>query len=269
MTEKKLTILNVLDNTINNFWRFCKEWKVWGVYALAMFLLSAVCLNWSHSCKDPLAISWWCPQSSNIHFIYARIVFYYICSFFLVFAFVYDIYNAAFGTKKSDFKAIFCYDKQKLKIMGLLFVLCLTFFSALIVCFWLIFREPNPDWRIEFGYFLIVFTLASVVVLLLRTSASFGEILAEGKFPNFKKLFNLTHGKFYVILITFCVMTYAVNLLQMKIKGLLDMLSEDYSYFCVVLTGEFAGAIIQLAILAVYVAYFLTLSQISKALEKK
>lgn len=269
MTEKKFTILNVLDGTISNFWQFCRAWKVWSIYSLAFFLMSVICANWSHTCKDSLSISWWCPQSSNVYFIYARVIFYYIGILFLIFSFAYDICKEVLNGNKSGFKALFLLNKTKLKSMGLLFALCLAFFTALGICVWQIFRAANPNWLIEFGYFLIVFVLATFVVLLLRTSASFGFILTEAKWPDFKKLFNLTCGKFYVVLITFCVMTYAVNLLQMKLRGLLDYWNMEMINYPVVLTSEFLGSIIQIATLGIYVAYFLALSQVLKSNEQK
>ena len=145
--------------------------------------------------------------------------------------------------------------------MGFSITLCGIFFALLAVACWLIFKKANPNWLIEFGYFLIVFFSATIAVLILRTSGAFGLYLRNGIMPDFKLLFKLTHGKFYVILITFCVLTYIVNLLQMRIMGALELWNIQQTNFLVVLVSEFLSSITKFAVLAVYVAYFSALSE--------
>ena len=254
--ERRFTILNIFDLTINNFWAFCKAWKVWLSYSFALAFFSMVLGNWSHSCKDTLSISWWCVSAGSVYTAYARIICYFAVSLFLVFAFCYDI-----NKPKAGFKAIFSIEKKKLRFMGFSACVCAIFFAALGIDFWLIFRKANPDWLVEFGFFLIVFFLATLAVLILRTSASFGLFLQKDKIPDFKKLFELTHGKFYVVLITFCVLTYAVNLLQMRAMGLLESWNILKNYFYVAIISEFLSSALKFAVLSVYVAYFLSMSQ--------
>lgn len=267
--ERRFTILNVLDCSIDNAWLFIKKWRVWLTYVSAFFFLNAVCGNWSHTCKDSLSISWWCPSSSNFYLAYARMIFYYLAELFLIFSFAFDIYNEAFGSVKSGFGALFKIKKDKLKFVGFAGLLCLVFFGSLFVCVWLIFRKANPNWLIEFGYFLIVFSLATFVVLILRTSASVVLFLENGKIPDFKHIFKLTHGRFYVVLLTFCATTYIISLLQMKSKGLLELWNIQHNYFHIALISEFIGCLIQTFVLMVYVAYFVAEAQCVKSNQQK
>lgn len=266
--EKKFTIFNVSEFFFSNYGKFLKTWKVWLSYAFALFLLSVICANWSHSCKDNISPFWWCASLSNVYIIYARVIFYFVISLFISFSFIYDIYNAAFNNKKSGFAAIFEITKAKLKFIGFSFGLVLLFFALLGICFWLIFRKADPNWLVEFGFFSIVFVAATIAVLILRTSASFGVFLIRGKMPDFKYLFQKTHGKFYVVLITFCVLTYAANLLLLKIFGSLDALNMEKNLFILVLGSEFLSSVFKFLVLAAYGAYFLAMGQILISVEE-
>lgn len=253
--KKKFTILNVFDLTIYYFLKFCKTWKVWSLYILVLTFLSALSGSWSHTCKDELFMSWWCGSIGSIYSAYTRMVIYFLAVFFLSFAFCYDIYkgNAMFGS-------LFSITKKKLRFMGFAVGLCAIFFSSLAIAVWLIFRKANPDWFVEFGFFLIVFTLSTLAVLILRTSASLGVFLQTDKMPDFKQLFNLTHAKFYVVLITFCVVTYAVNILQMNVMRSLELWNMQKVSFYVAIMSEFLSSAFKFLVLAVYTAYFLALA---------
>lgn len=258
---KKFTILNVSDAFLNNCWSFLKAWKVWLSYAFALFLLSTAFANWSHSCKDNLAPFWWCINPDNTYVAFARFVSYFMVVFFLSFSFIYDLYYETLDGGKSGFFALFKITKQKLRFIGFSFGLCLLFFALLGVCLWLIFRAPNPNWLIEFFWFCLVFTCATVAVLILRTSASFGMFLMNGKAPDFKDIFQKTHSRFYVVLITFCLLTYAVNIWLMKTLSWLDVLNMEKSSFFLVLGSEFFSSVAKFLAIASYGAYFLALAQ--------
>ena len=129
-----------------------------------------------------------------------------------------------------------------------------------IAC-WIVFRKANPNWLVEFALFLAAFSLSVLAILILRTSAALGLFLKKGKFPCFKNLFNLTHGKFYVVLITFCLITYVVNMLQMRILGFLEILNIDHPGFITAVSSEILGSIIKFMALAAYVAYFSALAE--------
>lgn len=259
---KRFTILNVLDTTINNLWAFCKAWKVVVPYVLVMAFISAVSGNWSHTCKDSLSISWWCPSVSNAYTAYAMIAFYYISIFVLCCAFIYDIYNEAFGTEKSGFESIIYFKKPKLRFMLFFSALSIVFFANLAICIWLVFRKADPNWLVELRFFLIAFFLATVDVLILRTSASIGMFLQNNKIPDFMRIFRLTHGKFYVVLITFCALNYFVSLLQMEVMGFLELLNIKKTYFYVAVSTEVFSCLTKFGIFAVYIAYFVALAQI-------
>ena len=79
--------------------------------------------------------------------------------------------------------------------------------------------------------------------------------------PDFVKLFKLTSGKFYVVLITFCLLTYAVNLLLMHLMGLLEIWNIKKTYFVVALTSEFLSSLLKFFVLSGYAAYFLALTE--------
>ena len=253
---KRFTILSVLDTTISDCWRFLKNWRVWLSYATVLALLGILSGNWSHTCKDSLSISWWCASASSAFGAYARMGVYFLCSIVLCFAFCYDIYQ-----QKAGFSAILKFGREKLKFMGFAFGLCALFFSSLAICIWLIFRKANPNWLVEFGFFLVVFAFGTLAVLILRTSASLGVFLQSGKMPDFVKLFKLTSGKFYVVLITFCLLTYAVNLLLMHLMGMLELWNIKKTYFAVALVSEFLSSLLKFFVLGGYAAYFLALKE--------
>lgn len=265
--EKKFTILNVIDTFFSNFWKLFKCWKVWLIYAVILFVLGIICGNWSHSCKSDLYASWWCPSASNVYVAYIKTTAYFLATLFLCFSYAYDLYNNAFAKVNFCIKTIFEFSKSKLKFMGFSFGLCFIFFALLAVCVWLIFKKANPDWLIEFGYFLIVFVFATFSILILRTSASLGVFLIHGKMPNFKLLFTNTSGKFYVVLITFCVLTYFVNIILLKSLGFFDILNTEKNIFILALTSEFLSSIFKFMALTAYTAYFLTMAQILEPMQ--
>ncbi len=256
LKERKFTILNVFDTTIGYLWKFCLAWKVWVIYTLVLTAVGALSGNWTHTCKDALYDSWWCVNVSSVFSGYVRIIIYFIAAFFLVFAFCFDIYHG-----NAKFLSLFSVTDKKLKFMGFAIGLCSAFFAFLAIGAWLVFRKANPDWLVEFGFFLIVFTFSTLAVLILRTSASLGLFLQNGKIPNFKQLFNLTHGKFYVVLLTFCIITYAVNILQMNIMRSLEVLNMQKPVFYVAILSEFFSSLAKFFVLAVYTAYFLALAK--------
>lgn len=260
--EKNFTILNVFDAFFNNCRCFLKEWKIWFSYAVALFILSFVCFNWSHSCKDDIAPFWWCASFSNIYLAYGRAFLYFAGIFFFAFSFVYDVYQPALNGAKSNFFTIVKVTKAKLKFIGFSFGICALFFILLALCFWIIFRKANPNWMIEFGWFCFVFAFAAFAVLILRTSASLGMFLMNGKVPDFKAIFRKTSGKFYVVLVTYCLLVYVVNLLLMKFLGVLDALNFKYSFFALVLISEFLSSILKFFAIGTYGAYFLALAQV-------
>lgn len=260
---KKFTIINVFDKTFSVVWQLCKNWKVWSSYIIVLALLSIISGNWTHTCKDALSISWWCANDVNVYVTYARVLLYFILAFMLIFAFPYDVLNS----KGRGFKAIVSFSKEKIKCMGFTFGMCALFFALLGVCVWLIFKKANPNWLIEFGYFLIVFAFATVAVLILRTSAVLGVFLRDGKTPDFGELFKATQGKFYVVLLTFCGITYVVNLLQMNVIGYLEVLNIEKNSFVVALGSEFASSVLKIAVLMIYTAYFSAQAEILKPRE--
>lgn len=136
----------------------------------------------------------------------------------------------------------------------LLFVFC---FIGSISLGWLILKKPaNPDWRIEFLFFLVLFATAMFPLIAMRFSAVVAYFLQDNHFPSWKMLYEQTKERSYIGVILFLFILLLSVSLFMHTQVYLMHLTLDFRVFVVALFAEYCGYLVKLFCAAAFVVFF-------------
>jgi len=254
--NKNFSFFKVAGRTAHWFYKSLDAWKITFTYGGILTMFSVLFSRYEYSCHGSQQQSW-CydlPQTFNGQILFYA-VFCLLITYF-VFSFLGDVYGQVF--KNTVFKPldIIKPNKDKLKRMCFLFGF-FVLFVGLFVAAWLIVLKPaNPDWRIEFLYFVAAFACAFTPLILLRISAFIGYYLQDLHLPSFDKMFKQTAGHSYVGVVGFMLCLLLACVINLRMMGEFNHLSSEYNMFVVALGLEFIDYVVKLAMLTCFICFF-------------
>ena len=148
----------------------------------------------------------------------------------LILAFVVDFYAEAFDKEHFVWRRLWLRDAEKwrseLFLLGYVAAYILPFGLAVK----LLTQSANPDWRVEFVYFCIVFSVFVLILMLIRLFGAVSRYLQTKK-SAWREVFKQTSGKAYVAVVLFLALLAIVLLSNMRLNIWLDLLPMISKWF--------------------------------------
>lgn len=232
-----------------------KQWRIFLVYAFCITFLSAVFGRWTYACQQDTAAAWCYTPSQNIYMSIIWIVIFYLLLFYLIGSFVYDIGNGIAVNSVFKWKNVWKADRRKAKIVLAVCSIIVSFVASIAMAVYIIRRPANPDFRIEFIFFLITFAFILVPMFMIRCSACFAYYLNTGSFA-VAKVYDETGGKSYISVAMFLLLMIFTLVLNMRSITYLRGLMLEYNNFGTALLTDFLGNLLVLICIAVFLVLF-------------
>lgn len=259
MTENKkfslAAIAAFLRQSTDLTLKFLKRWQIIFVYAVVLTLISAVTGNWGYTCNSDKG-EWWC-FTWNIDSTAAAVVWMAAClileTYFLLSA-SYDIYETALAGKKFSLREVFIPEKNKLLYSGLVVVCLISLFLPIFLAFNILRKPANPDYRVEFLYFLATFIFCWIPFIVMRMAIGISSFLEELRIPSFRKVFEITNGGIGGILCSYLLLFLIINMLQVKISVYLRIINLKWNYLISAVGTEIISNILEIVYVMLAVA---------------
>lgn len=251
MRKNKYTFFGVFKTWTQLLGQTALQWRVFGVYAAIMTIVDALFGHWSYSCRGD-EIGFWCVTlPDNRYMVIAAMCVFYLLFTYLICAFTTDLHNSLF--KNSVFKSrdVFIVSKQKLNTTLVLAGWFLIATISLVVAYYLIQRPANPDFQVEFGYFLIVFVLLLLPLMMIRCATCFAYYLNTGNFE-LRKVYDHTSGRSYISVMLFLLLAIMLLVINIHAFGFFSRISREYNSFTTALTTDFADNLLKLLSVTVF-----------------
>jgi len=171
--------------------------------------------------------------------------------------YIVDFYRSVFKNGVFKCNTIISFDKNKLKSIMFLIAYVLVFVISMYFAKVILLKPANPDWKIEFIYFVILFLLCVLPVFAMRFSAIVAFYLHEQKIPSFKFLYDMTVGHSFVCVVGFLGVILFLAIFNMQVYGYENvfLLNFQDSKSAVILI-TFFDAFIKLFSLNVLICFF-------------
>ena len=244
----KLILPKIIWKTLTLIGEVFAQWKTFLWYALILTSITGILGQWTFSCQINQA-SWWC-YASNIKGIYIIYVLVLLLQIFLWFSFCCDISTQSKYQQQFDFLSFLKLNKEKLTKIGVILGSCLTFIAGPAICFTIVQKKANPDWRIEFMWFILAFASCWLPFLVLRFSAAISYLLDNGKIPSLKYVWQQTKDKNFSIIVPFCLLLLISNLLIIKVAMSIKSLLVEQNDVATSFICEFINNLVILFIAA-------------------
>lgn len=253
--ENKYTFFSVIGTWINLLPQVIKQWGAILTYGVAVTALSAAFGRWSFSCREGNTGPWCYVPSNNFAVIVAFLLTFFILMCLIVAFFVHDFQQNV--NQNSVFKLQDACRISKPKMKSALFVLGVIagFIVPVLIAMAIINKPANPDYRIEFCYFTVMFIMFLVPLLQIRLSAGIAYFLNKGYIPA-RKIFDITVGRSFIPLLLFLLLVILMLSVHMRSLGYFNYLTFRYEGFAVVLLTDFADNVLKLACLALFLLFF-------------
>ena len=215
------------------------------------------------SCQLGREGGWWCYLEKNnsemplYSFILCKLLLLFVCCSFFV-----DFYNTAFNKKTFSWKNPVLFNSERLKKIGLLFGTLLVWVAPIALAFAIFLKKANPDWRIEFIYFVIMFICCWIPFIVIRLSAVISYFLSDGKFPSLKVLWQKTEDRNFSIIFSYVLIFVILNFLSLQISFISRLLMLKYFYFSTALITEFFSNLFILFAEIVFMMLFRSMHEI-------
>lgn len=219
----KLTFYKILLNTVSLLKKIPENYMVIVCYATILTLLSFAS-GLLPSCQLGREGGWWCyMENSNgtfplYLFVLNKFLFFVICCLFFI-----DFYNSAFNGKVFRFKEFADFNKPRLKVLLFLILSFVLLLGSVAAVFAIMLKQANPDWRIEFIYFVAAFICCWIPFILLRISSAI-SYLASGECPPLRLIWQKTSDRNFHIIFSFIVIFIVINFVSLYINAILKFI---------------------------------------------
>jgi hypothetical protein len=221
LNVNKYSIIGVIVRMFHLGGKVFDCWRPTVVYAALLMLLT---------CVFSLGLQLYYSDDIKYGFVQYTLpaivvgVIYSVLYAHLFLAFMVDFYDEAFNNQKFEWRQLWQRGRQKWRAELLL----LAYFAAYAIPFALaaklLIQPANPNWRIEFVYFTIIFAVFILILLLIRLSAGVSRGLATHTYPKWSLVLKQTSGSAYVGIVLFLII-FALELLSsVRLKSWLDVL---------------------------------------------
>lgn len=249
------SFLRVLGKWFDLLAETVKQWPIFLVYALYITLISAVFGRWTYACQQGMAADWCYVPSGNAYISVTWITAFYLLMFYLIGSFIFDIHDCMFKNSVFKWHNVWKTGKQKAKNILVICAIIISFIVSISMAVYIIRRPANPDFRIEFIFFLIAFMFLLVPMFMIRCSACFAYYMNTGSFSA-AKVYDETSGKSYISVALFLLLMITVLALNMRSISSLGGLMRSYNNFGTALFTDFIGNLLVLISIAVFLMLF-------------
>lgn len=255
MENNRYTFFSIIGTWINLLPQIIKQWGAILTYGVAITALSAAFGRWSFSCQEENIGPWCYVPSSNFALTVAFLLIFFILMCLIVAFFVYDFQQNV--NLNGVFKLKDAYRFSKPKIKSALFVLGIIvgFIVPVVIAMAIINKPANPDYRIEFCYFTIMFLMFLIPLVQIRLSAGIAYFLNKGYVP-LRKIFKITVGRSFIPLLLFLLLTILMLSIHMRSLGYFNYLTYHYKGFAMVMLTDFADNVLKLVCLTLFLLFF-------------
>lgn len=258
----KLTFPKIIYKTAVLLKNISGNLKIPAFYAAVLCVL-AFLTGFPMSCQLGREGIWWCYLEKNnsemplYAFILCKLLLLFVCCSFFV-----DFYNTAFNKKTFSWKNSILLNSERLKKIGLLFGTLFVLVAPIALAFAIFLKKANPDWRIEFIYFVIMFICCWIPFIVIRLSAGISYFLSDGKFPSLKVLWQKTEDRNFSIIFSYVLIFVILNFLSLQISFISRLLMLKYFYFSTALITEFFSNLFILFAEIVFMMLFRSMHEI-------
>ena len=249
------SFLRVLGKWFDLLAETVKKWQIFLIYALCITFLSAVFSRWTYACQQGAAAAWCYVPSANVYLSVVWIAVFYLLMFYLIGSFVFDIHNCSFKNSVFKWQNVWKIGKHKAKNILVICAIIISFIISISLAIYIIRRPANPDFRIEFIFFLIAFMFLLVPMFMIRCSACFAYYMNTGSFSA-AKVYDETSGKSYISVVMFLLLMIIVLALNMRSISSLGNLMHNYNNLGTALFTDFIGNLLMLVSIAVFLMLF-------------
>ena len=182
-------------------------------------------------------------------------VLVHLLTLFILCIFMRNWYQIVLQNKPITFQRLFIPQKADFKILGLIVCYFLTLAVAGFSVYLLYIRVPNPDWRIELGYFAVVSLGFLVPFLALKFVSYFAFAADNASLPSPMVLWHKTAGNTFLILSSVIVLMMIGLFLSQALLGSFMAGGDGISKFYVMLGSEYLSDMAVIFIAACFMNY--------------
>ena len=245
-SANKYTLLRTFGRFFSLVYKSLDAWRVALVYGSIITFIYYVMAAGQFVCKKT-------DVSCYLHFqTFIMIILSLVCL-----CYVFDFYQNTFKNSVFKYSSIVEFSKNKLKSIGFFIFYILCFAVSAFVARYIILKPANPDWRIEFIYFVVLFIFCMLPVLLMRFSAIVAFYFNEQKLPSIKYLYAKTTGHSFIGIVGFLLTILIMAVFNMQAYAYEAHFTMKYpSSVTVEVLSTFFEIIVKLFTLNVIMCFF-------------
>ena len=256
MAEEKLSLFRILNKMTYLVKAMFLQIKLFAFYAFASVLVSLLLGQWRQSCMID-GENWWCDiKPANIWVLFSMFLANTILQLVIYCSFGADIFAAVVKKQAFSFKTVFLPTKNKFLKMLVLFSEFLLFVVPIVGVMTIMLKRPNPDWMIEFCWFLLAFICCWLPFLALRMSSVVSYYLDDVKKIDFAMIWQKTEGRGFSIIFSFCIIFVIASIIQLQFMGASVKMLREYNFFVTAFWVEFFKVYIQMLFLGSLIMMF-------------
>ncbi|MBR1601187.1 MAG: hypothetical protein IJ677_06360 [Alphaproteobacteria bacterium] len=215
--KNKYTLLLTFGRFISLIYKSLDAWKIMIVYGAIITLLYYILSSGQLLCNK-----------NNLQ-CYLRFQLFTVAFMaFVCMCYIVDFYQNIFKNGVFKYSSIVMFDKIKIKSVLFLTAYVLSFVVSAFVAKYIVFKPANPDWRIEFIYFVLLFIFCMLPILAMRFSVIVAFYFNEQKLPPIRYLYQKTSGRSYIGIIGFLLTILIMAVFNMQTYGYVMHFTEKY-----------------------------------------
>ncbi|MBQ8481810.1 MAG: hypothetical protein IJ532_04700 [Alphaproteobacteria bacterium] len=207
-STNRYTLLRTFGRFVSLIYKSLDAWKITLIYGSVLTFIYYVMASGQFICN----------RTNALCFLRFQVIVVIVLSLICL-CYVFDFYQNAFKNTVFKYSSIIKFDKNKLKSIGFFILYILCFALSAYIARYIIIKPANPDWRIEFVYFFILFIFCMLPVFLMRFSAVVAFYFNEQKLPTIKYLYEKTAGHSYIGIVGFLLTILIMAVFNMQAYG--------------------------------------------------
>lgn len=253
--RRHYTFLSVFGSWGQLLVQMTKQWRIFMVYAMIITLMSAVFGRWSYACQFPDLTPWCVTPPGSLYALIAYFIIFYGLIIFLLGAFIIDLYAGMFKNSVFKLQNVLSSGRSKIKMTFTLIKILFSLFVSAFVAVSIIQKPANPNFEIEFCYFLVTFAFFLIPLFMIRCSACFAYYMNTGSFF-VRKVYDTTSGRSYISVMQLLLLIILCLIINIRVIGYFTGVMQTYNYLSVALAVDFADCLFKLTYFAAILMLF-------------
>lgn len=216
-SANKYTLLRTLSRFIGLIYKSLDAWKIMLIYGAVITFLYYIMSTTQFICN----------QTNVACFLRFQIIIAIIL-LFVCFCYLYDFYQNVFKNTVFKYFSIVKFDKNKIKSIGFLLFYVLCFVLSASIAKYIVFKPANPNWKIEFIYFVVLFIFCMLPILAMRFSAIVAFYFNDLKLPSLNYLYEKTSGHSFIGIVGFLLTMLIMAVFNMQAYGYVTHFTTKY-----------------------------------------